>query len=126
MSKTTTKQFDDFIKQTTELNTEYSEACAKSGSIFMKGVEDMMGAVMSLAQESSEKQSKFFKTIMDVKNVNDFADVQAKIAQENFDDFMAGATKISEISTRVLTESTEPVSAQVTKAVQNATKAMAA
>ena len=125
MSKSTT-QFDKLIQETTDFGTQYSDACTKSSAIFMKGVEDIIGTVMSLAQSSAEKQAKFVKEAMGSKTINEFAEVQNKIVQANFDDFMAGATKISEISVKVLTDSSEPVSSEINKAVQKATQAMAA
>lgn len=125
MSKTAT-QFDKIIKDTTDFGTQYSDACTKSSAIMMKGFEDIFGTVMSLAQNSAEKQAKFVKEAMGSKTINEFAEVQNKIVQTNFDDFMTGATKISEIGTKVLTESSEPVSAEINKVVQKATKSMAA
>jgi len=125
MSKTTT-QFDKIIKDTADFNTQYSDACSKSCAIMMKGFEDILGTVMSLSQSSAEKQAKLVKEAMSSKTVNEFAEVQNKIAQENFDDLMSGATKISEISVKLLTDSSEPVSAEINKVVQKATKSMAA
>ena len=63
---------------------------------------------------------------MSSKTINEFAEIQNKIAQTSFDDFMSGATKISEIGVKVITESSEPVNAQVTRAIQKATESMAA
>ncbi len=127
MSKATTApQLDKILKETADFNTGYSEACTKSSAILMKGMEDIMGAMMSLAQDSAEKQAALVKEIMSVKNVADFSEIQNKLAKSGFDDFVSGATKISEISAKVLTDSAEPVSAQMTQAVQKATKSMAA
>lgn len=126
MSNKNTAQFDKLIKETSEFGAQYSEACTKSGTILMKGLEDIVGTVMSLAQASAEKQAKFAKEAFGVKTINEFAEVQNKIAKTNFDDFVAGATKISEISVKILTESAEPVNAQVTKVMQKATQSMAA
>ncbi len=128
MSKTTqtATQFDKIIKDTTDFGAQYSDACTKSSAIMMKGFEDIFGTVVSMAQSSAEKQAKFVKEAMGSKTINEFAEVQNKIVQANFDDFMAGATKISEIGTKVLTESSEPVSAEINKVVQKATKSMAA
>ncbi len=125
MSKTAT-QFDKIIKDTADFSTQYSEACSKSCAIMMKGLEDILGTVMSLSQSSAEKQAKLIKEAMSSKTINEFAEVQNKIIQTNFDDMMSGATKISEISVKLLTDSSEPVSAEINKAVQKATKAMAA
>ncbi len=126
MSKTSAPQLDKIMKNTTDFNAECSDACSKSSAILMKGVEDIMGTMMSLAQTSAEKQAAFVKEAMSIKTVNEFAEVQKKIAKENFDDFVSGATKISEIGAKILTDSAEPVNAQIKKATNNAKKSMAA
>ncbi len=126
MSKATTEQLGKTIKETADFGSQYSEACAKSGTIFMKGLEDIMGTVVSLAQKSAEKQAKFVKEAMSSKTINEFADVQNKYVQANFDDFMENAVKVSEISAKILTESSEPVNTQISKAVQKATNSIAA
>lgn len=118
--------FDNLSKEAAEISREYSEACVKSGTILMKGMEDFVGVVMSLAQSSAEKQAQFIKEAMSSKTINEFAEVQNKIAQSNFDDFMAGATKLTEISTKLITESAEPVNAQIGKAIKKASESMAA
>jgi len=125
MSKTATP-FDKFLKETSDFGNGYSDACAKSSTIFMKGFENIVSTMMSLAQESTDKQAKLMQEVMGIKNINEFASVQNKIAQQSFDDFVSGATKISEIGVKVLTESTEPVNDQINKAVQKATQSMAA
>ncbi len=127
MSKTAAApQLDKIMKETADFTAQYSDACSKSGNILMKGIEDITSTMMSLAQSSAEKQAELIKEAMSIKNINDFAEIQSKIAQTSFDDFISSATKISEISVKVLTDSAEPVSTQMTKAMQNATKAMAA
>lgn len=126
MAQKNNAAFDNFAKEAADISREYSEACMKSSTIFMKGFEDIIGTVLSIAQASAEKQSQFMKEVMSSKTINEFAEVQNKIAQASFDDFMAGATKITEIGTKILTESAEPVNTQVTKAMKKATQAMAA
>ncbi len=118
--------FDNFAKEAAEMSREYSEAYVKSGTILMKGMEDFVGVVMSIAQSSAEKQAQFIKEAMSSKTINEFAEVQNKIAQANFDDFMAGATKLTEIGTKLLTDSAEPVNAQIGKAIKKASESVAA
>ncbi len=126
MSKTAAPQMDKILKETADFSTGYSEACTKSCSIFMKGMEDVMGAMMSFAQDTSEKQAAIVKEVMSIKTANEFSEIQNKLLKSGFDDFVSGATKISEISAKVLTDSAEPVSSQMKQAVQKATKSMAA
>lgn len=125
MSKTA-NQFDTLLKEAKDFNTNYSEACSKSGTIFMKGMEDIVSTMVSLGQESAEKQSRFLKEVMGCKTINELAEAQNKIAQSGFDDFMNGATKISEISVKIFTDSIEPVNAQISKVVEKATQSVAA
>lgn len=125
MSKTATP-FDKILKDTQSFGTQYSDACTKSGEIFIKGMEDMVSTMMSLTQQSAAKQTDFVKQAMGSKTINEFAETQNKIVKENFDDFVSGANKMSEIGVKILTESSDPVSKEVSKAVQKATKSMAA
>ncbi len=123
MSKIATPQFDEIMKGATDFGSQYTQAYSKSNAIFMKGIEDIMGEVMSLAKDSAEKQAEYVKTAMSSKTINEFAEVQNKIAKSNYDDFVAGATKISEIGKKLIEDSAAPVNAEVTKAVKKATTA---
>lgn len=119
-------QMEKMTQDVTSFSRDGIEACIKSSTLWMKGCEDIMRTAMSLAQSSAEKQSKYVKEALSSKTLNEFAEVQNKIAQSNFDDFMAGATKISEQCVKVLSECSEPVNAQASKVVKKATQAMAA
>ena len=142
MSKTA-NPLDQLIKNSTEFSSQYSDACTKSssilmkgqigvksrknnGSILMKGLEDIVETATALIQSSTEKQTKYIKQAMSSKNINDLADIQGKMFQENLDDLLAGLTKISEMSIKVLSDSSEPLNAELNKAVKKATGSMAA
>jgi phasin family protein len=119
-------QFEKLTQDANELGREGYEAFIKSGSIFAKGFEDIFKTTMEMAQEAAEKQSQFIKEAMSSKTLNEFTEVQNKIAQANFDDFMTGATKISELSVKVLTESSEPLNKQLSKSIKKASDSAAA
>lgn len=119
-------QFDQFTKEASDINREGIDAFVKSGEIFAKGFESLLKETMSFAQSTAEKQMQLAKDAMTSKTINEFSDAQNKIAQTGFDDFMSGATKLTELSTKVLTEAIEPISDQIQKSVQKATDAVAA
>jgi phasin family protein len=119
-------KFDKISHEAADLGRDHVEAMIKTGSLFAKGFEEILRTSMSLAQDSAEKQAQFIKQAMSVKTLNEWTDVHNRIAQANFDDFMAGATKISELSVKLLTQSTEPLNNQINKTVQKATQSMAA
>lgn len=126
MMKQGKTQFDQIAKDATDMGRESMEAWVKSSTIFAKGCEDIVRTAMSLAQASAEKQTKYVQQAMSSKTINEWSETQNKIAQANFDDFMSNATKISEMSVKLLNESIEPINEQATKTVQKATESMAA
>lgn len=114
--------FEKMTQEATEMGRENVEAFIQSGTVFAQGFENIMRTAMGFAQKTAEKQSKFVKEAMTTKTLNDFTEMQNKIAQASFDDFMTNSTKLTELSVKTLNESIEPINAQVTKGMQKATK----
>ena len=120
MEKTMTKstnQFEKFSQTAANSTRELIEAAIKSATILAKGGEDLFQANVSLAQSAAEKQAKFMKEAMSAKTINEFADIQNKSAQANFEEFVASATKISELSSKVINDAAEPINSQISKSV---------
>ena len=111
---------DKIAQDATTFGRDQMDAFMKSCTIFAKGYEDIVRASMSLAQSCAEKQSQYMKEAMSSKTLNEWTEVQNKMAQANFDDFMAGATKISEMSVKLLTQSAEPLNEQMSKGMRQA------
>jgi phasin family protein len=114
-----TKQFEKMTQDASEMSREGFDAVVKSSTLYAKGFEALMRAGMELAQNAAEKQAEFAKQAMSSKTMNEFTELQNKMAQTSFDDFMAGATKMSEMTVKTLTEASEPVNEQMTKAMTN-------
>jgi phasin family protein len=119
-------QFDKLAQDAAEMNRENIEAVVKCSSIFAKGFEDIMRLSMSMAQDAAERQSKFMKDVLSSKTLNEFTEVQNRVAQVNFDEFVNGATKITEMSMKVMTDSLEPLNQQMNKGIKKASQKMAA
>lgn len=118
--------FDKMAQEAANQSREGFEALVKSGTIFAKGFEDIMKVASSMTQDAAEKQAEFARQLMGSKTMNEYAEAQNKIAQANFDQFMSGATQLSEMSVKVLSEASEPLNTQMTKAMNQANKTMAA
>lgn len=121
MNKSKT-QMDQFANDAANSSRELSEAALKSASIFAKGMEEIMRTCMGLAQNAAEKHADFLKQAMGTKSLNELTEIQNKTAQKNYDEFVANATRLSELSVRTLTESAEPLNNQINKAVQKASQ----
>lgn len=118
--------FDKLTKDATASSQELFGAFQKSMNIWVKGVEKINQETVSLAQDIANKNQEAFKALIECKDVNELADVQNKLAQKHFDTIVASATKLSEISVKVATDSFEPINDQVNKAVKKATDSVAA
>lgn len=119
-------QFEKITSEAGNASRDSLNAFNKSMTLFAKGIEDITRTALSIAQESAEKQTRMIKDAMSTKTLNEWTEAQNRIAQASFDDFMAGLTKISEVSVRVLSESAEPFNSQLTKSMKKASDAMAA
>lgn len=119
-------QFDQFTNEASAFSRENMEAFVQCGNIWFKGVEDIISTAASLAQTSAEKQSEYVKQALSAKTLNEWAETQNKIVQASFDDFMQGATKMTEISVKVVSDAAEPFNAQVAKTMKKTTQNMAA
>ncbi|MCB9982779.1 MAG: phasin family protein [Rhodospirillales bacterium] len=119
-------QFDQLAQDAANQSRESMEAFVKSGTIFAKGFEEIIKTAATLTQGAAEKQAEYTKQLMGSKTLNEYAEAQNKIAQSSFDQFMAGATKLSEMSVKVLNEASEPLNEQMTKTMAKANKQMAA
>lgn len=114
--------FEKLTQDASDMGRENVEAMIKSSTILAKGFEDLMRTAMSFAQNTAEKQSKYVKEVMGSKTLHEFTEVQNKIAQANFDDFMSNTTKLTELGVKTLNESIEPLNSQITKGMQKASK----
>lgn len=119
-------QYEKLTSEAASTGKEGVEALLKSTNIWMKGTEDLMKTYMTLAQENAAKNSEAIKTLLGCKNLNELTEAQNKLAQQSFDGFMAGATKLSELTVKITTEALEPINDQVSKTVRKATESVAA
>ena len=126
MFKGNNKQFDQITQDAAVMGQAQVDAIVKCSTIFTKGMEDIMKTVMEIAQEAGEKSQAAAKSVMSCKTINEFADVQTKLAQASFDEFMTNATKISEKGVKLCTDAMEPINDQMGKAIKKASDAMAA
>lgn len=120
------KQFEKIAQDAAAAGQDQVDALVKSSTILAKGVEDILKTCMEIAQETTEKSQSVAKTVMACKTLNEFTDVQTRLAQASFDEFMTNATRISEKTVKLYTEAFEPINDQMGKAMKKASDTMAA
>lgn len=108
------------------LGKEQMDAFMQSGNLWMKGSESLIKTYVDLAQSAIEQNTDAVKTLMACKTLNELTEVQAKLTQQSFDALVSNATKLSELSVKVATESLEPIGAQFSKTLKKTTDSVAA
>lgn len=115
--------FDQFVQQATEQSRQTVEAAVKSANIWANGVEQLMKTSMQFMQDSQTRQTEAFKTLMSCKTINELTEAQNQLAQRAYDDMITSATKMSEISAKVATDSLQPLNEQMSKTMKKASAA---
>jgi phasin family protein len=126
LMNTQKNQFEKISADATEQARQASDILTKSGTVMMKGIEQIMKTCMGIAQTSSEKNAEAVKQLMACKTINEFTEIQNRLSQQNFDELMQNATKLSEICIKVCTEAFDPINDQFSKAIKKASDQMAA
>lgn len=123
---TTKTQYDKFSGDAANAGRQGMEAFMKSSNTFAKGAEQMFKTVASIVQDSAERNSEAFKTLMACKTLNELTEAQNRIAQENFEEMMTATTKLSEMAIKLATEAFDPINDQMAKSIKKASESMAA
>ena len=99
---------------------ESVENISKSSATFAKGTEQILKAIAEAAQDSGQRNAEAVKALMATRTLNEFAEAQNKLAQQNFEEAMSTITKLSEMTIKLCSEAFEPINGQMTKAMTNA------
>lgn len=99
------------------------ESMSKSTATFAKGAEQILKTLTEAAQGSSQRNAEALKALMATRTLNEFAEAQNKLAQQNFEEAMSTMTKLSEMTIKLCSEALEPINGQMTKAMTSAMNA---
>lgn len=105
---------------------DLTNSVTASLSTLANRTKDIIETLTSVAQESGQRNAEAIKSLMASRTLNEYAEAQNKLAQQNFDDAMSTMTKLSEMTIKLYTEAFEPVNAQMTKAMSSVMKKNAA
>lgn len=123
---TSKNNFEKFKTDATASSKQGFEALVKSGTVFAQGMEQYIKTVTEIVQNSAERQGEAFKQLLTCKTLNEVTETQNKIAQDNFEEVMQAATKLSEVAIKIATEAFEPINEEVNKNVKKASESLAA
>jgi len=102
------------------------EAVVASGTIAVKGLEDLSKASIAYTQSSYESSVAASKAALSAKSLREITDLQTSFAKSAFDSALSEGTKLTELSVKVTKEALQPLSARVNVAVEQLSKPLAA
>ncbi|OFW87187.1 MAG: hypothetical protein A3J37_05880 [Alphaproteobacteria bacterium RIFCSPHIGHO2_12_FULL_45_9] len=116
-------QYEKISSEATSSVRESVENLSKSSATFAKGAEQILKTIAEAAQGSSQRNTEAVKALMATRTLNEFAEAQNKLAQQNFEEAMSTMTKLSEMTIKLCSEAFEPINGQMTKAMTSAMSA---
>lgn len=119
-------KLEKLSKHAAEHGKEHLDALSRSGTIFAKGFEEFFKTYTALAQSAAERNAQTVKALLSSKTLNEFTELQTSAVQQNFDDFLTGVTKLSELGVKLATETMEPINDHVSKTIKKAGESIAA
>jgi len=104
------------------LAKEHLDAAMKSAAAMKSGFEEIMPVASGLFQESATRAVNAGKTIMGAKNFREAVDLQNDFMKECFDCWVAGTSKISEISARTTQNVIAPLAEHANNTISKVTQ----
>lgn len=120
------EQYEKFSGDAAGSMRQGIESCVKCSTSLAKGAEQMFKTMSEIAQESSQRNSEAYKALLACRTLNELAEAQNKLMQQNFDEAMSTATKLSEMAIKICNEACEPLNGQMTKTMKKMSESMAA
>jgi phasin family protein len=110
----------------TSLSKENLDAWVASGTILVKGVENLGKQWVSMTQASVEEGVSTVQAMMAAKTLKEVVDMQNEFAKKSLDKFVAEGSKFSELGVKVANEAIEPIQSRMQVTVERLIKQVAA
>jgi phasin family protein len=122
------KQIDASVKAMDEATTFAKgnvEAVVTSTQVAAKGFEQVSAAALAFGKKSFEDAQAAAKTMAAVKSPKEFLDLHNATVKSGYDAYVAEASKLTELSMKVMTDAFEPLSTRFALAMEKFAKPMA-
>ncbi len=105
----TTQNFEQIVA----FGKDNVEALVKSGSLAVKGFEELSKAYTALANQSIEQTSAAVKALSTAKNPGEFQEIYTNLAKMNIEALVSEGRKLQELTNAIVTSSMAPLNARV-------------
>ena len=107
-----TKGFED----ATQFGQDNVEAMVASTKVMTKAAEELNAELTAFTKKSYQDSMAAAKELSSVRSVTEFFEKQTTFAKSSFENFVAEATKINEMSSEAAKSAFEPLNARFTAA----------
>ncbi len=101
-----TPTFDDFQK----FSKEQLEAFTAASTTLSKGLQDIAVELTDYSKKAFAASSAMWEKLLGARSVESAIQIQTEFAKQAYEGFVAQATKVSELYTRVASDAMKPVS----------------
>ncbi|RDD62831.1 phasin family protein [Ferruginivarius sediminum] len=108
--------------EATMLNKANIDAVVKASTIATKGFESLSRELVDFTQKQIETNVETTKKLFGAKTLQEFFDLQADFARQNFDRLLAESAKVTEMSVKVTNDALQPIQAQTNAAAEKVMK----
>src|SRR5215213_7924076 len=105
-------QNEDLTRQA----TQNLEVITETGSVLMRGFQDMSREWLDVMQERLRKNAEGMTKLAQCRTLPDLAAVQSDLARDNLNQIIAGTRRIAERSMKVADEAAKTITAETGKA----------
>lgn len=104
-----TQNFDQIVS----FGKDNVDAFVKSGTLAVKGLEELTKAYTTLANQSIEQTSAAVKALSTAKTPVEFQNIYTTLAKSSIESMVAEGRKIQELTNGVVTDSLAPLNARI-------------
>jgi hypothetical protein len=101
----TTPTFDDFQK----FSKDQVEAFTSASTTLSKGLQDIAAESTDYSKKAFAASTAMFEKLLGARSVESAVQIQSEFAKQAYEGFVAQATKVSELYTRVASDALKPV-----------------
>ncbi len=102
------------------------DAVMKANAVFVQGIQDFNKALFGIVETALEDNAAMTTKLMGCKNVQDAVAVQSDLAQAGYSKALDQSRKITDLTTKLVEETSAPIAKQVTITVEKFAKPLAA
>lgn len=114
------KMAESLIKACSDYNAmthNAIQAGLQSATVLAKGCEEACDSMSALMQKSLENWAQANRIMANAKSIHDIMDMQANMMKGSFDGMLAEINKMTQLSSRVAQQASEPVAQHMNAAI---------